>query len=150
MDKDIEYMQIALEEARQAAAEGEIPVGAVLVVGDKIVAQAHNQRETCQDATAHAELLVIQKACARLKRWRLNDATLYVTLEPCPMCAGAIFNARLERLVYGAVDSRAGACESVFNVVTNRHLNHQVKVTAGILAEACGKILQDFLRNKRS
>ena len=150
MDKDIEYMQIALEEARQAAAEGEIPVGAVLVVGDKIVAQAHNQRETCQDATAHAELLVIQKACAQLKRWRLNDATLYVTLEPCPMCAGAIFNARLERLVYGAVDSRAGACESVFNVVTNRHLNHQVKVTAGILAEACVKILQDFLRNNRS
>ena len=148
-NKDSQYMELALEEAKAAAAQGEIPVGAVLVVDDAIIAKDHNQRETLHDATAHAEMLVIQEACAKLKRWRLTDATLYVTLEPCPMCAGAIFNARLGRLVYGAVDSRAGACESVFNIVTNTHLNHQVQVTAGVLAEECGKILQDFLKSKR-
>ena len=148
-NKDLEYMQMALAEAQLAAKQGEIPVGAVLVVGDEVIARTHNQREQLHDATAHAEILAIQEACVKLKRWRLTDATLYVTLEPCPMCAGAIFNARLGRLVYGAVDSRAGACESVFNVVSNAHLNHQAQVTAGVLAEECAQILQDFLKERR-
>lgn len=149
MTDDLQYMTIALEEAKQAAKEQEIPVGAVLVVAGEIVAQAHNQREQLRDATAHAEILAIQKACTKLGRWRLTDATLYVTLEPCPMCAGAIFNARIGRLVYGAVDSRAGACESVFNIVQNKHLNHQTATTAGVLADQCAQVLKDFLLERR-
>ena len=146
---DKKFMQIALEEAAIAGAVGEIPIGAVLVVNDEIIAKGHNMRETWQDATAHAEVVVIQAACKKLKRWRLTGATLYVTIEPCPMCAGAIIMSRIDRLVYGAPDSRAGACESLFNVVNNRALNHQVKVTAGILEQECGKIVKDFMQEKR-
>lgn len=149
MIDDLQYMTIALEEAKVAAKEQEIPVGAVLVVAGEIIAQTHNQREQLRDATAHAEILAIQKACEKLGRWRLTDATLYVTLEPCPMCAGAIFNARIGRLVYGAVDSRAGACESVFNIVQNKHLNHQTETTAGVLADECAQVLKDFLLERR-
>ena len=146
---DKKFMQIALEEAAIAGAVGEIPIGAVLVVNDEIIAKGHNMRETWQDATAHAEVVVIQAACKKLKRWRLTGATLYVTIEPCPMCAGAIIMSRIDRLVYGATDSRAGACESLFNVVNNRALNHQVKVAAGILEQECGKIVKDFMQEKR-
>ncbi|MEA5091136.1 tRNA-specific adenosine deaminase [bioreactor metagenome] len=146
---DKKFMQIALEEAAKAGAMGEIPIGAVLVMNDKIIAKGHNMRETWQDATAHAEVVVIQAACKKLKRWRLTGATLYVTIEPCPMCAGAIIMSRIERLVYGAPDSRAGACESLFNVVNNPALNHQVTVTAGIMSQECGKIVKDFMQEKR-
>jgi len=146
---DKKFMKIALEEAAQAAVMGEIPIGAVLVVNDEIIAKGHNMRETWQDGTAHAEVVVIQAACKKLKRWRLTGATLYVTIEPCPMCAGAIIMSRIDRLVYGAPDSRAGACESLFNVVNNPALNHQVKVTAGILEQECGKIVKDFMQEKR-
>ncbi len=146
---DKEFMKIALEEAAKAAVMGEIPIGAVLVVNDEVIAKGHNMRETWQDGTAHAEVLVIQAACKKLKRWRLTGATLYVTIEPCPMCAGAIIMSRIDRLVYGAPDSRAGACESLFNVVNNPALNHQVKVTAGILEQECGKIVKDFMQEKR-
>ena len=146
---DKNFMQIALEEAAKAGAIGEIPIGAVLVINNEIIAKGHNMRETWQDATAHAEVVVIQAACKKLKRWRLTGATLYVTIEPCPMCAGAIIMSRIERLVYGAPDSRAGACESLFNVVNNPALNHQVKVTAGILEQECGKIVKDFMQEKR-
>ena len=146
---DKKFMKIALEEAKTAGAMGEIPIGAVLVVSGEIIAKGHNMRETWQDATAHAEVVVIQAACKKLKRWRLTEATLYVTIEPCPMCAGAIIMSRIERLVYGAPDSRAGACESLFNVVNNPALNHQVKVTAGILEQECGKIVKDFMQEKR-
>ena len=146
---DKKFMQIALEEAAKAGAMGEIPIGAVLVINDKIIAKGHNMRETWQDATAHAEVVVIQAACKKLKRWRLTGATLYVTIEPCPMCAGAIIMSRIERLVYGAPDSRAGACESLFNVVNNPALNHQVTVTAGIMSQECGKIVKDFMQEKR-
>ncbi len=146
---DKKFMQIALEEAAKAGAMGEIPIGAVLVINDKIIAKGHNMRETWQDATAHAEVVVIQAACKKLKRWRLTGATLYVTIEPCPMCAGAIIMSRIERLVYGAPDSRAGACESLFNVVRNPALNHQVTVTAGIMSQECGKIVKDFMQEKR-
>jgi len=146
---DKNFMQIALEEAAKAGAIGEIPIGAVLVINNEIVAKGHNMRETWQDATAHAEVVVIQAACKKLKRWRLTGATLYVTIEPCPMCAGAIIMSRIERLVYGAPDSRAGACESLFNVVNNPALNHQVTVTAGIMSQECGKIVKDFMQEKR-
>ncbi|MDD4321219.1 MAG: tRNA adenosine(34) deaminase TadA [Acidaminococcaceae bacterium] len=146
---DKEFMKIALEEAAKAAAIGEIPIGAVLVMHDEIIAKGHNMRETWQDGTAHAEVVVIRAACKKLKRWRLTGATLYVTIEPCPMCAGAIVMSRIDRLVYGAADSRAGACESLFNVVNNPALNHQVKVTAGTLELECGKIVKDFMQEKR-
>ncbi len=146
---DKNFMQIALEEAAKAGAMGEIPIGAVLVINNEIIAKGHNMRETWQDATAHAEVVVIQAACKKLKRWRLTGTTLYVTIEPCPMCAGAIIMSRIERLVYGAPDSRAGACESLFNVVNNSALNHQVIVTAGIMSQECGKIVKDFMQEKR-
>ena len=148
-DKDKEYMEMALKEAQLAAQEGEIPVGALLVVDGKIIARDHNRREKKKDATAHAEILVIQEACRKLKRWRLSEGILYVTLEPCPMCAGAIFNARIKGLVYGASDSKAGACGSLFNIVENKYLNHQVEVRAGVLARECSQILKDFLSVKR-
>lgn len=149
MNKDEGFMLEAIKEAKIAAGLDEIPVGAVLVVNGEIVARGHNERETKQDATAHAEVVAIREACKKLNRWRLTDATLYVTLEPCPMCAGAIFNARIGRVVYGAVDSKAGACESVFNITDNKYLNHQSEMTAGVLGEECAKLLKDFLLSKR-
>ena len=147
--RDLTFMSLALEEARQAAREGEIPVGAVLVKKGQVVARAHNRREQDHDATAHAELLVIRQACEKLGRWRLTDCTLYVTLEPCPMCAGAIWNARIGRLVYGAWDSAAGACGSQFNLPAHPSLNFRTQVTAGVMEEECRKILQDFLKARR-
>ena len=146
---DMRFMEMALEEARQAAREGEIPVGAVLVREGQVLARDHNRRERDRDATAHAELLVIQQACRLLQRWRLSDATLYVTLEPCPMCAGAIWNARLGRVVYGAWDSAAGACGSQFNLPAHASLNFRTAVTAGVLEQECREILQDFLKARR-
>ena len=148
-NKDTTYMDLALAEARQAAELGEIPVGAVLVMGDEIIARAHNERETSHDATAHAEVLVIRAACAKLGRWRLSDATLYVTLEPCPMCAGAIWNARISRVVYGAYDSAAGACGSQFHILAQPALHCSTQVTAGVREQECLQILQDFLKARR-
>ena len=147
--RDVHFMEMALEEARQAAREGEIPVGAVLVRDGQVLARDHNRREQDRDATAHAEFLVIRQACRLLRRWRLSDTTLYVTLEPCPMCAGAIWNARVGRLVYGAWDSAAGACGSQFNLPAQPSLNCRTEVTAGVLEEECRKILQDFLKARR-
>lgn len=143
------FMNLAIAEAKKAAAIGEIPIGAVIVLDGQVVASGYNLRETAKDATAHAEIVAIQAACKKLQRWRLTGATLYVTVEPCPMCAGAIVMSRLDRLVYGAVDSRAGACESLFNIVNNKNLNHQVVVTAGVCEEACAKLLKEFLKKKR-
>lgn len=141
-------MQLALLEAEKAFSLGEVPIGAVLVCKNQVFT-AHNLREKNTDATAHAELLVIQKACATLKKWRLKNSTLYVTVEPCPMCAGAIVLARIENLVYGAPDSKAGACESVFNVVQNSYLNHKAKVITGVLEDDCQKIMRKFFRLQR-
>lgn len=146
---DVRFMEMALEEARQAAREGEIPVGAVLVREGQVLARDHNRREQDRDATAHAEVMVIREACRKLQRWRLSDTTLYVTLEPCPMCAGAIWNARVGRLVYGAWDSAAGACGSQFNLPAHGSLNFRTAVTAGVMEEDCRKILQDFLKVRR-
>ena len=146
---DFELMGLALAEAEQAAAEGEVPIGAVLVFAGEVIAQAHNRRETDHDATAHAEMLVIREACRKLRRWRLTGATLYVTIEPCPMCAGALVMSRVDRLVYGSPDFRAGAVESIFNVVQHPALNHRLTVTAGVRQDECAAAMQAFFRDRR-
>ena len=146
---DFELMGLALAEAEQAAAEGEVPIGAVLVFAGEVIAQAHNRRETDHDATAHAEMLVIREACRKLRRWRLTGATLYVTIEPCPMCAGALVMSRVDRLVYGSPDFRAGAVESIFNVVQHPSLNHRLAVTAGVRQDECAAAMQAFFRDRR-
>ena len=142
-------MGLALAEAGQAASEGEVPIGAVLVFAGEVIARAHNRRETDKDATAHAEMLVIREACRKLKRWRLTGATLYVTIEPCPMCAGALVMSRVDRLVYGSPDFRAGAVESIFNVVQHPSLNHRLAVTAGVRQDECAAAMQAFFRDRR-
>lgn len=148
-DIDRHFMQLALELARSAPAVGEVPIAAVLVHEGKILASAHNLRESRQDPTAHAELLAIRKAADHLRTWRLTDSTLYVTLEPCPMCAGAVVQARIARLVFGAWDPKAGACGSLLDIPSERRLNHRVEVLGGVLEEACQAILQSFFRAKR-
>ena len=149
MTKDEFYMGKAIEEAKIAAAVGEIPVGAVVIYQKRAIARAYNLRETLPCATAHAELLAIEKACRALGRWRLTGCTLYVTVEPCPMCAGAIVNSRLDRIVYGCDDPKGGAVRSLFQIVDNPALNHRVEVTAGIRADECAAIMRDFFRNRR-
>ena len=149
MTKDEFYMGKAIEEAKIAAAVGEIPVGAVVIYQKKAIARAYNLRETLPCATAHAELLAIEKACRALGRWRLTGCTLYVTVEPCPMCAGAIVNSRLDRVVYGCDDPKGGAVRSLFQIVDNPALNHRVEVTAGIRADECAALMRDFLRSRR-
>ncbi|WP_220369797.1 tRNA adenosine(34) deaminase TadA [Paludisphaera rhizosphaerae] len=148
-DRDRRMMERALTLAREAAAMGEVPVGAVVAIGDRVVSQAYNLRETIHDPTAHAERVALTLAGRALGRWRLDDCTLYVTLEPCVMCAGAIVHARIARLVYGAVDPKAGACRSLYRLVDDRRLNHRVPTTAGILAEDCGEILSLFFHDRR-
>lgn len=143
------YMGLALAEARKAYTLGEIPIGAVLVLNGEIIAAAHNMRELWHDATAHAEMIVIRESCEKLKRWRLTGAVLYVTIEPCPMCAGALVMSRVDRVVYGSADYKAGAVESIFNVVQNPALNHRMEVTAGVRAEECSQIMRDFFRERR-
>ncbi|MGE3388062.1 MAG: tRNA adenosine(34) deaminase TadA [Bdellovibrionales bacterium] len=146
---DPQYMAKALNLARQAAELGEVPVGALVVHEGQIVAEAHNLRETEAVATHHAELMAIETACRKLGRWRLNGCTLYVTLEPCSMCAGAIVNARLDRVVYGAKDAKAGAVESVYQILSDPRLNHRPQVTAGVMAAECGALLTEFFRARR-
>lgn len=148
-DTDRLFMKQALEEAQQAALLGEVPIGAVLVYEGKIIARAHNLRETTQNATTHAELLVIQEACKKIGSWRLVDTTLYVTLEPCPMCAGAILQSRVPRVVYGARDQKAGCVDSLYHLLNDERFNHECDVTEGILAEECGQILTDFFKALR-
>lgn len=142
-------MRAALREARESFARDEVPVGCVIVHDGKIIGRGHNQVEVLQDATAHAEILAIGAASNALGSWRLSDCTLYVTLEPCSMCAGAIVLARLGRLVYGASDPKAGACGSVLDVVGERRLNHRVTVGHGVLAPECGELLREFFAAKR-
>ena len=150
MTKDDFYMGKALEEAKKAAAVGEIPIGAVIVHKKKAVARAHNLRETLPCATAHAELLAIAEACRILGRWRLTGCTLYVTVEPCPMCAGAIVNSRLDRVVYGCADTKGGGTRSLYKIVDDERLNHRAIVTAGIRETECAALLKDFFRKRRA
>ncbi|NLW16402.1 MAG: nucleoside deaminase [Firmicutes bacterium] len=143
------FMQIALAEAQKAYELGETPVGAVIVRDGAIIAKAHNLRETERDATAHAELLAIRQANQVLGGWRLTRCTLYVTLEPCPMCAGAIVQARIPHLVFGAYDPKSGACGSLMDLVRDERLNHQVEVTSGILADESSRLLRRFFAEFR-
>jgi len=143
-------MRLALDEAEKAAAAGETPVGAVLVISGEVVVAAHNMRETWQDPTAHAESIVLREASARLGRWRLSEAALYVTLEPCLMCAGALVLARINRLVYGCRDRKAGALGSVYDVVRDGRLNHTYRITPGILETECRDVLQRFFEKLRT
>jgi tRNA(adenine34) deaminase len=147
---DEDFMRIALAEAENASALGETPVGAVLVVDQEVVATAHNMRETWQDPSAHAELLVVREAAARLGRWRLQDAVVYVTLEPCLMCAGALVLARVGRLVYGCRDPKAGALGSVYDVVRDGRLNHTYRITANVLEDECRRLLTRFFQKLRT
>ena len=149
---DDEYMSLALAEAYKAEASGETPVGAVIIIGNEIISAAHNMRESWQDPLAHAELLAVREASVRLGRWRLSDATLYVTLEPCLMCAGALVLARVGRLVYGCQDRKAGALGSVYDVVRDGRLNHIFRITSGVMETECSEVLQRFfeeIRNKQ-
>lgn len=143
------YMEAAIQEANKAAEEGEIPVGAVIVKDRLIISRAHNLRESMGSATAHAEILAINEACKLLGRWRLDDCDLYVTLEPCPMCAGAIINARLRRLYFGAADPKAGAVGSVVDLLRMRVFNHMPEIYEGIMESQCRKLLTDFFRSLR-
>lgn len=148
-NKDHHYMQEALKEAKKAAALGEVPIGAVIVYKDEIIARAHNLRETTQNALTHAESMAIQEACSKIGSWRLEETTLYVTLEPCPMCAGAILQSRVPRVVYGARDIKAGCVDSLYRLLNDPRFNHECTVTEGVMAEECGQILTDFFKALR-
>lgn len=149
MQQDHYHMQMAIEEAEKAAAKGEVPIGAVIVHQGEVIARAHNLRETTRNAVTHAELLAIQEACQKLGNWRLEETILYVTLEPCPMCAGAILQARVPRVVYGARDAKAGAVDSLYRLLNDERFNHQCEVTENVMAEECGGLLTRFFRTLR-
>lgn len=144
------FMELALREAMIAEEEGEVPVGAIVVQEGIIIARDHNRREALQDPTAHAELLAITQASSLLGTWRLDDCRLYVTLEPCPMCAGAIVQARIPEIVYGAIDPKAGACGTLYQITNDPRLNHRALTIGGILAKPCGQILSDFFAKQRA
>jgi tRNA(adenine34) deaminase len=148
-DSNVRYMEYAIREARAALEHDEVPVGCVIVHENRIVGKAHNMRETLQDPTAHAEVLAITQAAAALQSWRLEGAKLYVTLEPCPMCAGAIILSRVAEVYFGAFDPKAGACGTLMNLLEDKRFNHQPKVTSGLLADECAALLTDFFRNIR-
>jgi len=146
---DQRFMKAAIQAAKIAEENGDVPIGAVIVYKDRIIGRAYNQREQLKDPTAHAEIIALTQAAAFLESWRLNDCTMYVTLEPCPMCAGALVLARIDRLVYGCDDPKAGACGSLYNIVTDERLNHRLEVTAGILEKECSEQLQNFFAHRR-
>jgi tRNA(adenine34) deaminase len=143
------YMRLALQQAERALAEDEVPIGAVIVHGERVIAAAYNQRETLSDPTAHAEIIAITQAAAALEDWRLEGCTLYVTLEPCIMCAGAILLARIPVVVYGATDPKAGAVQSLYHLLNDDRLNHRCQVIPGILAQPCGELLTRFFQEQR-
>ena len=147
---DAELMTIALDEARVALGHEDVPVGAIVVVDDEVVARRHNERELTGDPTAHAELLAIRDTAAATGSWRLEGATVVVTLEPCPMCAGALQQARVTRVVYGATDMKAGALGSLYNLGSDPRLNHEFEITAGVRADECADLISDFFADKRT
>ncbi|MDB5346825.1 MAG: CMP/dCMP deaminase zinc-binding protein [Schlesneria sp.] len=144
------WMQAALEQARTAFDEGEVPIGAVIVHNDRIIAAAGNQREQLKDPTAHAEMIAITQAAEALQSWRLLDCTLYVTLEPCPMCAGAIVQARIPTVIYGTTDEKAGACHTLYQITSDPRLNHRATVVGGVLRDECRDLLREFFAIQRS
>jgi tRNA(adenine34) deaminase len=146
----VEHMEMALQEAEAAAEEDEVPIGAVIVSFEQgVIARAHNQREQLVDPTAHAEMIAITQAAQALHSWRLENCALYVTLEPCPMCAGAMVLARLPLIVYGAADPKAGACDTLYQIASDPRLNHRAQIVRGVLADRCGAVLSDFFAEKR-
>lgn len=149
MEQDVYFMNLAIEEAKKAEMIEEVPIGAVIVLNGEVISRAHNLRESEQRSIAHAELLAIDEACKKLGTWRLEDATLYVTLEPCPMCAGAIVLSRVKRVVYGASDPKGGCAGTLMNLLTEERFNHQAEVEAGVLEEECGALLTNFFRALR-
>lgn len=149
MELDQHYMRLAIEEANKAAAKGEVPIGAVIVHDGHVIARAHNLRETTRNAVTHAELMAIQQACDVIGNWRLEDTILYVTLEPCPMCAGAILQSRIPRVVYGARDPKAGCVDSLYRLLNDERFNHQCDVKENVLADECGGLLSQFFRDLR-
>ncbi|MFD1708120.1 tRNA adenosine(34) deaminase TadA [Siminovitchia sediminis] len=149
MEREEKYMQLAIAEAKKAEQIQEVPIGAVIVLNGEVIAAAHNRRETEQNAVAHAELLAIEEACEKLGTWRLEGAELYVTLEPCPMCSGAILLSRIQKVTYGASDPKAGCAGTLMNLLTDERFNHQSEVISGVLAEECGSLLTEFFRSLR-
>lgn len=143
------FMTAAIGQAQIARDNGDVPVGTVIVHENKIIAKGYNQRDQLNDSTAHAEIIALTAACDYIGNWRLNDCTIYVTLEPCPMCAGAMVLARLDRLVYGCDDPKAGACGSLYNIIQDDRLNHRIEITKGVLAEQCSSLLTEFFQNRR-
>jgi tRNA(adenine34) deaminase len=147
---DERFMCAAIDEALAALEEDEVPVGAVVVQEGRIIGRGHNQRERLQDPTAHAEMIALTAAASHLQSWRLEACTMYVTLEPCTMCAGAMVLGRLARLVYGATDPKAGACASLYSIPQDARLNHRVEIISGVLEKECGRLLQDFFARQRA
>ncbi len=147
--QDEHYMREAIKAAQIAEENGDVPIGAVIVYDNQVIGRGYNQREQLRDPTAHAEIIALTQAAAFLDSWRLHGCTIYVTLEPCAMCAGALVLGRLDRLVYGCEDPKAGACGSLYNIVRDERLNHRLEVTGGLLADECGRLLQDFFRQRR-
>lgn len=143
------FMKLAIQEAKKAEEINEVPIGAVIVLDGEVIASSYNLRESTQNAITHAEILAIQEACERLGSWRLEEAVLYVTLEPCPMCSGAILLSRIKRVVYGASDPKAGCAGTLMNLLNDNRFNHQSEVTSGVLEEECGTLLSNFFRNIR-
>ena len=150
MDEKIKFMKEALKEAQKSYKKEEIPVGAIIVKDGKIIARGHNLKETKTDPTKHAEIIAIQKACKKLQTWRLTGCTMYVTLEPCSMCAGSLIQSRLDKVVIGTMDEKTGACGSVLNLLADYKFNHIVQIETGIMQEECKKILQQFFKELRA
>jgi len=148
-EKDKQFMCVAIDQAKIAEENGDVPIGAVIIYKDQIIGKAYNQREQLKDPTAHAEIIALTQAAAYLNSWRLNGCTMYVTLEPCPMCAGALVLARIDRLVFGCEDPKAGACGSLYDIVRDGRLNHRLEVTTGVLAEQCSELLREFFERRR-
>ncbi|MBU5678182.1 tRNA adenosine(34) deaminase TadA [Alkaliphilus sp. MSJ-5] len=143
------FMLLAIEEAKKAFNKKEVPIGAIIVKENEVIARAHNLRETSKNAISHAELIAIQDACNLLGGWRLTDCTLYVTIEPCPMCAGAILQSRIKKVVIGAMDAKAGACGSILNLLNNPKFNHQTEIETGVLEEECSQLMKKFFKSLR-
>lgn len=150
MNTDHYFMEMAIEEAKKAETLGEVPIGAVIVQHGTVIAKAHNLRETTQNAVTHAELMAIQDACKSLGSFRLEETTLYVTLEPCPMCAGAILQSRIPRVVYGARDPKAGCVDSLYHLLNDSRFNHECEVTEGVMGTECGQLLSSFFKELRA
>ena len=149
MNLDEKYMRIALKEAQKAIIFDEVPVGAIIVKDDKIIAKAFNKRETTNDPTSHAEINAIRKACKKLNSWRLEDATIYVTVEPCSMCAGTLLQCRIGRIVYGAKDPKGGAIESSLKLFEAKNINHHPQILGGVLQQECSSIISNYFKSKR-